>query len=334
MKLVLSVDGGGIRGLIPALLLRTFAERLAAAGDQRPFCQVFDLMAGTSTGGIIVAGLACPHPEDGRRPACTPAELVRLYREDGKKIFSRDRFRGLREALLSLNPGAVVQEKYDFAEIEAALQERLGIGRLQDALTRVALTAYDIEARETRVMTNDPADDVYLFWQAARATSAAPVYFEPARAKNFTKGRIETLVDGGVFVNDPALIAYTQARRCFPDDPDVAVISLGTGTATRPYEHRRVRNWGPIAWADPRDAVPILSIMMHGQAHATQRQLEILLKDRYIRIDAPLDAAMDDMDDASETNLRALEAMAQEMIAAQHEKVDRIVALMRAHARG
>jgi len=334
MKLVLSVDGGGIRGLIPALLLQALAERLRSAGDERPFHQIFDLMAGTSTGGIIVAGLACPHPDGSGRAACTAGDLVGLYREDGKKIFGRDRFRSLREALLTLNPAALVQEKYDFAEIESALQERLGIARIQDALTRVSLTAYDIERRETRVMTNDPTDDVYLFWQAARATSAAPVYFEPARAKNFTQDRIETLIDGGVFVNDPALVGYTQARRCFPDDPDVAVVSLGTGTATRPYEYRRVRNWGPIAWADPRDAVPILSIMMHGQAHATRRQLEILLKQRYIRIDAPLEAAMDDMDDASETNLRALEAMAREMLAAQHEKVDQIVALMRAHARG
>ena len=93
---ILSIDGGGIRGLIPALILEELEKRLRAKGKTEPLHSYFDLIAGTSTGGIIAAGLTAPHPHDVSRPAATPADLVALYRDHGGEIFRNDVFTRMR----------------------------------------------------------------------------------------------------------------------------------------------------------------------------------------------------------------------------------------------
>jgi len=97
--LVLSIDGGGIRGIIPAAILVELEKRLERAGKSKPLCRYFDLIAGTSTGGIIAAGLTAPHPQRPNEPAMTAGELLRLYKDRGSAIFSRNRFRRIREAI-------------------------------------------------------------------------------------------------------------------------------------------------------------------------------------------------------------------------------------------
>src|SRR5690606_41489807 len=116
--------------------------------------------------------------------------------------YSRDIFSRIREAVT--DPRSIIHEKYDSGELEMELQARLGLGRLSEALTGVMLTAYDIERRCAVFMTNavsriggaEKRSDDYYFWQAARASSAAPTYFEPAQVRNLTRDRVETLVDG------------------------------------------------------------------------------------------------------------------------------------------
>ena len=99
---VLSIDGGGIRGLVPALVLEELERRLRAKGKTKPLYAYFDLIAGTSTGGILAAGLTSPHPQDMSRPAATPADLVALYRDQGGDIFDCGFFRSVRKAFAQL----------------------------------------------------------------------------------------------------------------------------------------------------------------------------------------------------------------------------------------
>ncbi len=311
MKTVLSIDGGGIRGVIPAVILRKLEEALAARGLPTALERHFDLICGTSTGGIIAAGLTTPHPAGGDRSALNATDLVALYKEDGARIFTSSWWR----RMTSLFRDAA----YDPTTLEAMLQERLGEARLADARTGVAMTAYDIDDRRAVFMTNTPGDpEDYPVWAAARATSAAPTYFPPAQVRLRRNGEpaTRTLVDGGVFVNDPVFSAFVEARKHGFAAADVHIVSIGTGYETRPYPYEETRHWGLIDWLKPSNATPILSIMMHGQASSAAYLADKLLNadaeaPRYARLDMKLVApAKDELDDTSPENLDALEDLA------------------------
>lgn len=328
-KFILSIDGGGIRGLIPAIVLVEIERRLAAAGKTKPLCRYFDLIAGTSTGGIIAAGLTCPRGTTKSTPACSASDLVDLYEKEGADIFDPGLFASLRRNLF--NPGSLFNERYDAAPLEAKLKARLGQRRLAEAIAPVVLTAYDITARKAVFLTNGRQSDGskssdYLFWEAARATSAAPTYFEPALVHNLTSGKAEALIDGGVFANDPALAAVFEARKLGMADEELNILSLGTGQNNRPFAYADVKNWGALSWIDPARGAPIISILMQGQASTTSYQMQGLYGARYLRIDGDLDNASDDLDNATPENLADLRREAQNFIAAHSAALDAFLA--------
>ena len=332
-KMILSVDGGGIRGLIPAIVLAELERRLGDRGKTKPLCKYFDLMAGTSTGGIIVAGLACPREDSPSEPVCSAQDLVDLYEDEGGEIFERGFFSRLRSALT--NPAGLFDERYSSTPLRDKLAVRLGDRKISQALTGVVITAYDISRRRAVFMTNgkdhDGSDsDDYLFREAALATASAPTYFEPALVQNLTAGTDQSLVDGGVFANDPSLAAFVEAKKQ-PDwggDKNIVMLSLGTGNANRPYSHAEVRNWGALSWINPARGAPIISVLMHGQASTVSYQMQSLFGDRYFRISGPLDrAASDDMDDATPENLASLRRVAEGYIEKHSAKLDAVADL-------
>src|SRR5687768_18078831 len=130
---VLCIDGGGIRGLIPALVLDEIERRTG-----RRIADMVDLLAGTSTGGLLACGLA--RPGAGGRPRYTAAELADLYVQEGPKIFDRS----LVKTITSV--GGLADERYDDAALEDTLARYLGDTRLSGALRDLLITAYDIEA--------------------------------------------------------------------------------------------------------------------------------------------------------------------------------------------
>lgn len=308
MKTVLSIDGGGIRGLIPALVLAEIERR---AGQ--PISDLFDLVAGTSTGGILALGLA---RDDGRgRPAFAARRLAALYRDRGREIFSRSFWRGVASV------GALLDEKYPAEGLERVLEEYFGDEPLGAARTDVLLTSYDIENR---------APFFFKSWReewagvpmrlAARATSAAPTYFEPVQVP--AAGGVHALIDGGVFINNPAMSAYAECVRRFPDE-DVFLVSIGTGELTRPIPFEEARDWGRAEWL-----LPLLGCMFDGVADAVNYQLSHLLGDRFVRFQVSLVSASDDMDDASRGNLDNLAAEARRLIRAERERLSRVVEIL------
>jgi predicted acylesterase/phospholipase RssA len=168
---------------------------------------------------------------------------------------------------------------------------------------------YDLEARQALVLTR--ADDMTMV-DAAHASSAAPSYFEPVRA-----GR-RTLVDGGVFATNPAMLAYAEAA----GQLDV-LASLGTGEHTRPLPFEEVQDWGKLEWAQP-----ILDVVFDGSADAVDRELTALIAGRYIRLQTRLDEASDALDDVSPENLAALRREASKLIAQRTDDIDRLCALL------
>jgi patatin-like phospholipase/acyl hydrolase len=288
---VLAIDGGGIRGLIPALVLAEIETRTG-----RPISSLFDLVAGTSTGAIIACALTRPQP----MPA---SQVAAIYEDEGPQIFDAS----LLKKVTSL--GGVIDERYDARELVNSLERHLGETRLPDAVTGVLVTTYDLQARDALVLRRE--DDLRMV-DAAHASSAAPTYFEPLRLG------ARTLIDGGVFAINPAVLAYAEAGA----DVDV-LASVGTGQLTRPLPYDEVKGWGQLQWAKP-----IIDVVFDGSADAVDTVLGRLLDDRYIRLQTRLDEASDDLDDASEANLAALRHEAEQLIARRSADIDRLCALI------
>lgn len=278
-KYILSIDGGGIRGLMPALILQMLeskiAKRCAELGTKaKPLHQYFDLIGGTSTGGIIAAGLGVPGATAGQA-ACTPTELVGIYADHGRDIFPERSLKAIRGLF-----GPV----YSPAPLERILRDRLGETRLSAALTNVVLCAYDTGKRRARFMAGGPGFRVkrdepdYRARDAARGTSAAPTYFPPAHIEELAPEPAKrTLIDGGVFANDPSLATYIEALKLGWRGARNEMLSLGTGSQNRPYGYHLIENWGAIKWLLYGGDHPLISILMQGASSTTAYQMDNLL---------------------------------------------------------
>ena len=303
---VLCIDGGGIRGLIPALVLAEIERRTG-----RPTAELFDLIAGTSTGGILTCGLTRPGPDG--KPLHSAEALAGLYRTEGPKIFDRS----LLKRVTSVE--GLLDERYDDSGLNRALATYLGETRLREALCDVLITAYDIEGRfafffrSSRARTDDEYD--FSMAEAARATSAAPSYFEPVEVTDAAGARTYPLVDGGVFAVNPAMCAYAEV---VGSGADISVIAaLGTGAQTKAFEFDDVKGWGQLEWARP-----VLDIVFDGVADTVDFQAATLSRGRYRRLQAELRYASDALDDASKANLRRLEGDAERLIAERTQEIE------------
>jgi predicted acylesterase/phospholipase RssA len=291
---ILAIDGGGIRGLIPALVLAEIERRTG-----RATASLFDLIAGTSTGAIIACALARPDP----LPA---ADVARVYDEWGPTIFDRSPVKVITSA------DGYLDERYSDDGLVAALDAHLERYRLADATVPLLVTAYDLQGRTAVVLRSADGGDVSMV-DAAHASSAAPTYFEPVRLGGMT------LVDGGVFAINPALIAYADSA----GGPLQALASLGTGEHTRPLPYDEVKGWGKLEWAGP-----IIDVVFDGSADAVDSQLGRLVDGRYFRLQTRLREASDDLDDASADNLAALRREAARLIETHDAEIDELCAIL------
>lgn len=322
---ILSIDGGGIRGIIPALILAELEKR---TGKQ--VHELFELVAGTSTGGLLALGLTVPGSSAGKARYSAGA-MVDLYENDGSRIFKRSIWHRVRAI------GNLSEEKYPSDGIEEVLEEKFGETRLTDALIPVLVTAYDIELRRPHFFKShkakqEPERD-YLMRDAGRATSAAPTYFEPAYVRVSEDDEPVALVDGGVYANNPAACALTEAICEFDADPrEIALLSLGTGELTRPILYEDARGWGLARWAQP-----VLNVVFDGVSDTVHYQVQSILgnlagDDRYLRIQKALREGNDDMDDAGSTNIRVLKLIARNLIHEHDRELDAWAALLTGQA--
>jgi len=309
MRKILSIDGGGIRGIIPAMLLAEIEQQ-----TEKKISQMFDLIAGTSTGGILALGLCAPNAEG--KPAYPAQQLVAFYETRGREIFDRSFWRGVSTV------GGLADERYPAAPLEGILREYFGETTLGAALADVLISSYDLEAREPFFFKSWREETRGVpMRSAARATSAAPTYFEPFPLR--IGDRQVTLVDGGVFLNNPAVSAYAEARRRWPDETDLLVVSMGTGQHTRPIHYAQVRDWGLVEWA-----VPLLHVVFDGVSSAVDYQLRQILDAKFFRFQTDLNRALDDMDNASRSNIEALKEEARQLLVEQAQDVNRLCALL------
>ncbi len=310
---ILSLDGGGIRGIIPGQVLVILEDKLRAkTGDANAkIADFFDLIAGTSTGGILACALLCPDPENPSRPRFTAREVVNLYLDRGDEIFSIPFFHKVRTA------GGTLDEKYPTGELEKTLFDYFDELKLSQLLKPCLISSYDIQRRQAHFFTSHDAVvkegwDFYVK-DVARATSAAPTYFECADIRSLTGIRYP-LIDGGVFVNNPAICAYAEVHHKFNvTAAQMAILSLGTGYEKKTYEYSQAKDWGMVSWIKP-----LINIMMSGVSEVVDYQLNeiynaVKAPAQYLRISTELPVTVSsEIDDASAENLAALKELGTE----------------------
>lgn len=308
---ILTIDGGGIRGILPGQVL-TRLERIIqkrTGNDDAKIGDYFDMIAGTSTGGILTSFLLCPGPDG--KAKYHAREAVSVYLDQGDDIFKKSFGHTIKSV------GGIMDEKYPAENLERILKDKLGENlMLADLIKPCLITSYDIENRRSMFFNQMEAveNKHYNFkvWEVARATSAAPTYFEAAKVTSET-GNSYSLIDGGVFANNPALCAYVEAREHFKNKEgksvsakDVFMVSLGTGSVEKPYMYDKAKDWGVAQWLKP-----LVDIMMSGSSETVDYQLKHIfdsenVKNQYVRIEPNMGAADVDMDNARPDNLQAL----------------------------
>jgi patatin-like phospholipase/acyl hydrolase len=333
---ILSLDGGGIRGILPGTIL-TYLEKqikIKTGNDKATIGEYFDFFAGTSTGGILSLVYVCP--DDNGNYKFSAQEALDVYLKQGGEIFDVS----FRKKLQSL--GGVTDEKYEAKALEKALSEKFGDKLLSQALKPCLITSYDIEKRQAHFFTSADANaDVfdYKLTDVARATSAAPTYFEPISVKSIN-GSPHALIDGGVFANNPALCAYAEARNTKfseilsheekPDKPsakEMLIVSIGTGTIEKEYPYQKFKDAGLVEWIKP-----LIDIMMSGNSETIDFQLRQIFntlpknhQQDYYRIQPEIRNADNAMDNADDENLTALHEDGLLAIAANKSQLDEIV---------
>ncbi len=323
---ILSIDGGGIRGIIPAVVLDYIEQGLQRKSNNPnvTLADYFDLIAGTSTGGILACFYLLP-PDDLQfaHSKYYAKDAIRIYAEYGKKIFRRPWYR------LGLT-----SERYPSDGLESVLKEFMGDVTLAETRKHCLVTAYNITEREAVFFSTPEAKKYrhrnYLMRDIARATSAAPTYFEPA-AVHSIGGSLLHLIDGGMFAGNPTLCALVEAGKtrfeaCDPPTlSDVYVVSVGTGKERKHYDYEKAKNWGAIGWARP-----VIDILLSASAEVVDYQLQKQFQtagcpDHYVRLEPELGKAKAEMDDASDENIRHLKEAGQNYIEEYAEALDAIV---------
>lgn len=336
---ILSIDGGGIRGILPGVILSYLEERLRAKeGDQARLCDYFDLLAGTSTGGILTCLYVTPG-KDGR-PKFSAQEAVDLYLKNGTEIFSIPFGRRI------FNWFGLVEARYPVEQLERTLKAFLGDARLSQALKPCMITAYEIFQRKTvffnKVDTQKDTISDYLMRDIARSTSAAPTYFKPAEIFS-TYGAPLFLIDGGMFANNPSMCAYAEARTLrfskilqrddkpdYPNATEMVMVSIGTGSHGNPYHYGRAKKWGVVGWLKP-----LIDILMSGNSETVHYQLDQMFgavhpanRANYFRLEPTVETASSAMDLATEENMRELKEAGKTFVSNNIEELNRIVELL------
>ena len=308
MRRILAIDGGGIRGVIAARILVDI-EKIAG----KSLAETFDIIAGTSTGGIIACGLGV---------GMTAQALLDLYVNRGSEIFSRTLWQEIRTV------DGLAGPKYDATPLERILGEVLGDKRLTDCGTRTLVPSYAIELPPPE---QGPGSYFFKSWKepnaylrdVGRATSAAETYFAPYRFANLAGGT-GAYCDGGTFADAPGACALADARRLWPAE-EFLLVAVGTGIKVAPIPYNAVKSAGLAKWA-----TKLPSMFMDGQGDTVHYQLARAPGLKYFRLDAALHSASPALDDASAANRAALIRDAEAGLTAQATDLGAIAKLLAA----
>ena len=415
---VLTIDGGGIRGIIPVIILQKIEQILHDLGDTRPLYSHFDLIAGTSTGGLIALALSAPseklsitsspeflqkradttsqlflniqqqqilsrlkikketHQEPDSEGSAPPTQeirsqqtfltessepllpkdknsipakpiakqgvsrilswitslkhkkafteyppgptlddILRLYQDRGLEIFPKSRFNQLKAI------SQVFSEKYSEDSLEALLEQIFSELTLRTARTHTMVLSYDCTDGKVFSLSSFGDEDFYMK-DAARATSAAPTYFAPALISPIGVSKTYCLIDGGVAANNPALFAYTEAKKLFPAAKNFHILSISTAPKLFSLSADTLRGGGVVGWLDPSLGTPLYGIYTASQYCTVDQTLDALPDCNYIRITGSPGEKHIRLDDAGKESVAQLKLIAEQILIEQEKTLE------------
>ncbi|MEM8639784.1 MAG: patatin-like phospholipase family protein [Cyanobacteria bacterium P01_G01_bin.54] len=241
---ILSLDGGGIRGILSAQLLSQIEAVLQQQTGKRLY-DYFDLIAGTSTGSILAGGLAVGKSGE---------QLVQLYLREGRRIFP---YTGMGSYFSPKRWGLIVQHglsapKFSHQGLRQVLREQFGqrqLADLSDRAPKLLIPAYDTTARRP-ILFKSWEPNAYAatrLWEAVLCSASAPTFFPAYPLK--LAGQVHSVVDGGVGANNPATCAIAAALNLGYPLKEIRLLSIGTGQGQQAYHYKDTRHWGAVQWA-------------------------------------------------------------------------------------
>ena len=303
-RYILSLDGGGMRGIIPVVILQKLEECIRNNGGEDDIATYFDLVSGTSTGGLITLALTCesalPHIDKNGSSQIDLEALLNNYMTMGKEIFqAQTSFFGLRQ---------FISDKYHSTNIQNLCQRWFGTRTMDCAKVPALIMAYDLSKGCQKIISSFGEDSSCPVWVAARATSAAPTFFSPIAYNG------DLLVDGGVIANNPVMFSYFEAKALYPECSKFHILSVSTGGAYHTMSIDSTK--GLMNWAD--QVSPMYST---AQKRTTDFVMNRIPDVEYIRIDDPLPEPVK-MDETNPSSLQYIKAQASISASAHKDELD------------
>ncbi|CAI9110128.1 OLC1v1010104C1 [Oldenlandia corymbosa var. corymbosa] len=333
---VLSIDGGGIRGIIPSTILAFLESKLQELdGPNARIADYFDVVAGTSTGGIVTIMLTAPNQDN--RPLYAAKDIPNFYLKNSPLIFPESSRNNIVKSVTNLFGGPKYDGRYMKSIIRSALRNRT----MSQTLTNVVIPTFDIKSLQPIFFsTNDAkanATKNALLSDVCLGTTAAPTYFPPhyfqtKDAQGNT--RAFNLIDGGIAANNPTLIAITHINKRIlagefqpvdmrpMESSKMLVLSLGTGTAkyAEKYSAAEASRWGSLGWVYNNGNTPILDAYSSASSDMVDIHVSTLFQSlhcdqNYLRIqDDSLTGDTSSMDMATTSNLQALAKVGNDLL--------------------
>ncbi|XP_043713030.1 patatin-like protein 2 isoform X2 [Telopea speciosissima] len=342
---ILSIDGGGIRGIIPGIILGFLESQLQVLdGEDARLADYFDVIAGTSTGGLVTAMLTTPNEK--KRPLFSAKDIKDFYMENCPKIFPQ---MSCPFAPIAKMIKTMTGPKYDGKSLHNIVKEKLGTTQLHQTLTNVVIPTFDIKQMQPAIFStyevkNTPSLDALLS-DICISTSAAPTYLPAHYFKTVNSDGSErrfNLIDGGVAANNPALVAMGEiTREVLSGNPDFflikpmdyarfLVISLGTGTAKteEKYNANDSAKWGILGWLTNGGSTPLVDVFTNSSGDMVDYHISVVFKalnceDNYIRIqDDTLGGTVSSVDVATKENLEDLVKVGESLLKKQVSRVN------------
>ncbi len=305
---ILALDGGGVRGLVTAIILESLENKLQKYEPHKTLTDYFDVIAGTSTGSLIACALA---------KGLNASEIKDFYIHNSQNIFPPSRI--LVHSLLNWIRLGFSQPIYSDEGLRMVLKYIFGNTKFGELTKPTIVTSYDTYNRQAVVFKNTKiAHEDIPVWEICRASSAAPIGFPGYEMKHQAfledwqsqgyaippKSGIP-LIDGGVFANNPALCAIAERLRWNkkpPDSPkwnasisenvhqkDIIVASFGTGQHVKQIGAKQVKQWGALEWLSPRQDLPLLDVLFDGAGDAVCYIAEQIIGNTYFRFQPHFD---------------------------------------------
>ncbi|KAK0577384.1 hypothetical protein LWI29_032347 [Acer saccharum] len=340
---VLSIDGGGIRGIIPATILAFLESELQKLdGEQARLADYFDVISGTSTGGLVTAMLTTPNEQN--RPLFAAKDIKDFYLDHCPQIFPQNTSYLPFISYLPFSSmfKSLAGPKYDGKYLHGLVKKKLGDVRLHQTLTNVVIPTFDIKKLQPIIFSSydvkkNPSKDALLS-DISIGTSAAPTYL-PAHhfeTKDISTGNIRTfdLIDGGVAANNPTVVAISEVtkeiNRGSPDFLPIKptdygrflVISLGTGSpkTEEKYDALKSGKWGLLGWLTAEGSTPLIDVFMQSSSDMVDFHISTVFQalhseDKYLRIqDDTLSSNQSSVDIATKENLDSLLTVGQKLL--------------------